>query len=148
MNASETTTAPAVWALAAAVAAAGWPERPAPPAPPCEAPRLTAPAVPGSNWVDVRCGGSGNPPSGAAGLLFGIPLDLGRAGQADLEALPGIGPQRAAAILEAREERPFCAPRDLTRVPGIGPRTAERLRGWVQGDARRCGARRGSGAGR
>lgn len=50
-----------------------------------------------------------------------------------LAALPGIGPARAAAIVDSRlREGPFRRVEDLRRVPGIGPRTVERLRNLVQ----------------
>ncbi len=65
--------------------------------------------------------------SAAARLLWGERLDLHRASAADLEVLPGIGPARAAAIVEARCRRPFADPADLERVHGIGPRTTARL---------------------
>ena len=56
-------------------------------------------------------------------------LDLNRASQAELEALPGIGPKRASAIVRWRvEHRPFVELEDLVKVPGIGPATLERLR--------------------
>lgn len=66
---------------------------------------------------------AGPAPGGAAGLLFGRPLDPNRAAPAALEALPRIGPARAAAIAAAREGAPFCRLEDLLRVPGIGPHT-------------------------
>jgi hypothetical protein len=69
------------------------------------------------------------PEHGAARLLWGLPLDLNREAVRDLEALPGIGPGRARAIVTGR---PFCAVEDLDRVPGIGPATLRRLRGRVQ----------------
>ena len=69
------------------------------------------------------------PASGAARLLYGEPLDLDLEAAESLEALPGIGPTRARAIVEAR---PLCAVADLDRVPGIGPRTLERLRPLVR----------------
>lgn len=50
-----------------------------------------------------------------------------------LTALPGIGPARAAAIVETRRrDGPFQRVEDLQRVPGIGPQTVERLRNLVQ----------------
>jgi len=46
-----------------------------------------------------------------------------------LEALPGIGPSLAAAIIEYRDENgPFRSVEELTRVDGIGSATLERLR--------------------
>ncbi|MBN2492739.1 MAG: helix-hairpin-helix domain-containing protein [Planctomycetes bacterium] len=45
-----------------------------------------------------------------------------------LVALPGVGPQRAAAIVADRAARgPFRDARDLTRVPGIGPALVRKL---------------------
>ena len=66
------------------------------------------------------------PSVGAARLLWGLTLDLNRAPAVALEALPGIGPGRAAAIVAAR---PFCRVRELTRVRGIGPVTLARVQG-------------------
>jgi len=71
------------------------------------------------------------PASGPERLLFGATLDLNRAEAASLEALPGIGPTRAAAIVAARCERGFARVGDLRRVPGIGARTLERVRASV-----------------
>jgi hypothetical protein len=80
-------------------------------------------------------GPGGGPPSaapppkrGAARLLWGLPLDLNREDERDLEALPGIGPMRARAI---RAGRPFCRVADLRRVPGMGPVTLGGLTGHV-----------------
>ena len=58
---------------------------------------------------------------------FGLPLDLNRADADALEALPGIGVGRAAAIVAARSAAPFCDVRELARVSGIGPTTVARL---------------------
>ncbi len=65
-------------------------------------------------------------------LLLGLPIPLGTAGASDLQALPGIGPVRAAAIVADRERRgAFARLAELERVPGIGPVTLGRLRGLV-----------------
>jgi comEA protein len=56
-------------------------------------------------------------------------VDLNRATVADLVRLPGLGPKRAAAIVENRERvGPFRSVDEVTRVPGIGPAILERLR--------------------
>jgi len=39
-----------------------------------------------------------------------------------LEALPGVGPRLAEAIIRYRSEQgPFQSPKDLQKVPGVGP---------------------------
>jgi len=56
------------------------------------------------------------------------PIDLNRASESELLALPGIGPARAAAIVTLREARGrLRSARDLLDVKGIGPRTLERI---------------------
>jgi competence ComEA-like helix-hairpin-helix protein len=82
--------------------------------------------VPRPAWrCDAAC------EAGAGRLLFGGTLDLNRASADDLGALPGIGPARARAIVEARERRPFRSVDELRAVHGIGPRTLAGLEGWV-----------------
>ena len=60
-------------------------------------------------------------------------LDLNRAGAAELDALPGIGPVLAARIVEQRERGgAFRRLEDLMAVRGVGPRLLERLRPLVR----------------
>ncbi len=64
-------------------------------------------------------------------LLFGGRVPLGAA-MHDLEAVPGIGPVRARAIVEERERGGrFENVGALVRVRGIGAATVERLRPWL-----------------
>lgn len=59
-------------------------------------------------------------------------VPVNRADAAALEALPGIGPALAAAIVAERERGgPFRTADDLDRVRGIGPALVERLRGRI-----------------
>ena len=59
-------------------------------------------------------------------------MDPNRASVAELEALPGVGPKTAAAIVAAREAQgPFRAPEDLLRVKGIGPKKLEQMRPFL-----------------
>lgn len=56
------------------------------------------------------------------------PLEINAATQAQLEALPGIGPALAEKILAARQVAPFVGWVDLRRrVRGIGPQLAHKL---------------------
>jgi competence protein ComEA len=59
-------------------------------------------------------------------------LNLNTATLSELDNLPGIGPARAAAILQERESRgPFASVEELSRVPGLGPAAIARLRDRV-----------------
>lgn len=58
--------------------------------------------------------------------------NLNTATAAELEAVPGIGPATARAILEYRSKHgPFKRVDDLTAVSGIGPKTLEKLRPYL-----------------
>lgn len=60
------------------------------------------------------------------------PIDLNSADLAALDALPGIGPATAAAIIAYREESgPFLSVEDLLDVPGIGPAKLDAIRDLV-----------------
>src|SRR4051812_23111473 len=59
----------------------------------------------------------------------GSPVDLNSATASDLDALPGIGPSRAAAILRYREQRGrFTSVEELKEVPGLGRAALSRVR--------------------
>lgn len=55
-------------------------------------------------------------------------INLNEASASKLVELPGIGPARAEAILEARHRRSFRRIEDILRVPGIGRKTFGRIR--------------------
>lgn len=59
------------------------------------------------------------------------PVNLNTATQAELEALPGIGPAYAQRIIERRAQGAFTRIEDLDSVPGIGPKRLEQLRPYV-----------------
>ena len=91
------------------------------PAPPATADGSSGGSAAG---VAAQVGPSGSAPGDAVALV-----DLNRAGLAELDALPGIGPVLAGRILQHRDAHgPFREPEDLLAVPGIGPRLFERLR--------------------
>ena len=65
-------------------------------------------------------------PLGGAGLTA---VNVNTASLSELDGLPGIGPARAAAILQEREARgPFASLEALSRVSGLGPAAIARLR--------------------
>jgi competence protein ComEA len=67
-----------------------------------------------------------------AGSAPAGPIDLNTATAADLEALPGVGPATASAIVDDRDRNgPFASVDDLDRVPGIGAAKLETLRPLV-----------------
>ncbi len=98
----------------------------------CPTPSAVA-SVSGST-IAVRCpreGASHAEIRGPARLLYGLKLDLNRVNAAALEALPGLGPARADAILRLRERQPFQTVEQLRNVSGIGPVTLKRLRPYL-----------------
>lgn len=65
-------------------------------------------------------------------LLRGDRVSLAEASPEDLEAVPGIGPARARAIVLDRDRNgPVSSVAELARVVGIGARTADRLRAYM-----------------
>ncbi|ERS84218.1 MULTISPECIES: ComEA family DNA-binding protein [unclassified Halomonas] len=60
------------------------------------------------------------------------PINVNTASEELLTELPGIGPSKAAAIVEDREANgPYESAQDLTRVSGIGESTVANLEGQV-----------------
>lgn len=75
-------------------------------------------------------------------LTLGLRLDLNRASELDLAALPRIGPALARRIVEDRARRgPFASVAALTRVKGIGPAILARVRGMIIAERGDAGAR-------
>lgn len=64
--------------------------------------------------------------------LMGMPVNVNRAAEQELELLPGIGPQLARRIVQVRESIGlFSSPEEFLRVPGIGKKLVEKMRGRV-----------------
>lgn len=56
-------------------------------------------------------------------------ININKASSAELETLPGIGPGKAAAIIEYREENgKFHEIEDMMKISGIGEKTFEKLK--------------------
>ena len=64
----------------------------------------------------------------ASSFCFADPVNINTAGAEELaENLKGVGPKKALAIIQFREENgPFFAPDEITKVKGIGPKTLEK----------------------
>jgi competence protein ComEA len=77
----------------------------------------------------VRFSGQAAQPGGPASATRSAdPLNLNTASATQLDSLPGIGPAKAAAILQYRQEHgPFSSVEDLGKVPGFGPGAMARL---------------------
>ena len=68
-----------------------------------------------------------------ASRMVNGPVNLNRAAQEELDALPGIGPATAGKIIAHRESAgPFLRPEDLMNVKGIGPTRFARLRPLIE----------------
>ena len=90
------------------------------------------PGVPASGQSARRVMGAGGGVVAAPGPAGSDRLNLNSASVSELDGLPGIGPARAAAILQEREARgPYSSVEELSRVPGLGPSAIARLRDRV-----------------
>ncbi|MGD6898980.1 helix-hairpin-helix domain-containing protein [Bacillus infantis] len=66
--------------------------------------------------------------SGEGGMV-----NINSAGSEELQDIPGIGPSKAAAIIEYREtEGPFQSLEDLMQISGIGEKTFEKLKTYIK----------------
>lgn len=73
------------------------------------------------------------PQSGAARLVLGKKISLNQANVDDFLILPGIGAERAAAIVRWREAHgPFARIEQLKNVPGLGSELFQRLSALVE----------------
>ncbi len=78
-------------------------------------------------------GDTANAPSGGPTQQPGAPLDLNAATAEQLDALPGVGPVTAAAIVAWRDKNgAFTSVDQLGDVDGIGPARLDRLRALVR----------------
>jgi competence protein ComEA len=80
--------------------------------------------------VVVPSRGSATPLSSHA-QQSGALVDLNKASESELDALPGIGPVTAKKIIASRAERPFRDPQELVDRKLVGQKTFEKLRDLV-----------------
>lgn len=93
---------------------------------------LAAPVVDGARIYIPRIGEAVVEAVGSGGTTSAGPVDLNTASADELDALPGIGPATAAAIIEHRDRHgPFRSVEDLLDVPGIGEAKLAALRDLV-----------------
>jgi competence protein ComEA len=71
------------------------------------------------------------PGEGSAGSDDGR-IDINRAGQSELETLPGIGPVTAGKIIDAREDDRFDTVRELRSRGLVGEKVYEDIKGLVR----------------
>ncbi len=66
------------------------------------------------------------------GVAFAGLVNINTANTSELDALPGIGPAKAAAIVDYRTTHgPFVQATDIQKVKGIGPATYESLKDLI-----------------
>lgn len=59
-------------------------------------------------------------------------VNINTASVEELQALPGVGPATAAAIVEERERNgPFASPEDIMRVSGIGEKKYQKMQAMI-----------------
>lgn len=86
------------------------------------------PAIGEEGMVPVEISGT---PTDTGGTNSGK-INLNKANENELQNLPGIGPSKAAAILEYRETKgPFKSVEDLKNISGIGDKTFEKFKDLI-----------------
>lgn len=76
--------------------------------------------------------GTGAAPASGSSAAASSLVNINSATAEELDALPGVGPSTAQAIIEDREANgPFAAVEDLMRVSGIGEKKFEKLKASI-----------------
>lgn len=92
-------------------------------------------AVPAGAAKPSRFGAGASPAAAeasAASAATGGAVNLNTANETELDALPGVGPAKAQAVLAYRAKYgPFKKIEDLVRVKGFGRKTVAKLRPYL-----------------
>ncbi|MFM1762141.1 MAG: hypothetical protein RL478_1751 [Actinomycetota bacterium] len=95
-------------------------------------PRVTLPRPHAGINLPIAGGSGGAGPGGGATSTAGI-VDINSATLFDLDALPGVGPSTAQAIIDYRVANgPYASVDDLLNVRGIGPSKLAAMRARVR----------------
>lgn len=86
--------------------------------------------VPLAAW-GVRAAGPPQRMTGERQLALGLRIDPNRASEAELQALPDVGPVLAQAIVNARQRAPLRSEADLLTVRGLGVKRLAKLRPYL-----------------
>jgi len=71
-------------------------------------------------------------PSAIAPTKISGIVNINTGSEAELESLPGIGPSKAKAIIDYRQQNgPFVTIEDIEKVKGIGPKTFDSLKSKI-----------------
>jgi len=93
---------------------------------------VLAAAVLAGAWAQAAPVAPGSATAGKAKRSAGTGvLNLNTATLDQIDALPGISPQVAAAVVAERTARPFSRPEDVMRVRGLSRKRFERLRPYL-----------------
>ncbi len=88
--------------------------------------------IPRAGETPAAAQGTGTAPTGGAEAAASGLVNINSATAEELDALPGVGPSTAQAIIEDREANgPFAAVEDLMRVSGIGEKKFEKLKASI-----------------
>jgi competence protein ComEA len=92
--------------------------------------KITVPAK-GETVMNPVQGGGSVPAFSPSTTALG-PVNVNTASQAEIEALPGVGPKLAARIIAARAQTGgFHSVEEIGSVPGIGPKKLEQMRPYL-----------------
>jgi competence protein ComEA len=85
--------------------------------------------IPSKGEDGIPSPSSGTNPMASSGNQKESKININKADETELQNLPGIGPAKAAAIIEYRNTNgPFKAIEDLKNISGIGDKTFDKLK--------------------